>query len=242
MPSIETEFDRGNYQYVIEELNTYLFFKVNDLKALHMRARSYEELGKLKEAIADYKKIITLESKYAQAHAGIGKIYFELKDYEEAELYFLRAATLDPEDFDIIYLLGRTQLMQEKFASAEEFLTLAKEINPKNANVHFYQGMARAFRGDVLGCAASFNNYVKYEPDNLVGLYNRGYAYMKAGYLNWALEDFEAVLTQNPNHIEAMAKKGFCMASLGNAEGCQLLQTAAAKGSEYAKNQKEICI
>lgn len=240
--SIEKLYEKGNYEEAVSELNAYLFFHVTDLKALHIRARSYEELGEIEKARSDYERIIDLDSDYAQAFAGLGKILFEQKKYKEAELYLLRAATLDYEDFDILYLVGRTHLMLEKYESAENFLEMAKDLNPKFAKVYYYQGMARALRGDVLGCAASFNSYVQLEPDNNVGKYNRGFALMKAGYIEWALDDFEAVLKANPNHIEALAKKGYCMAILGDTEGCQILQLAASKGSEYAKNQAEVCI
>ncbi|WP_075352311.1 tetratricopeptide repeat protein [Algoriphagus marinus] len=242
LSTIEKMYEKGNYEEAISELNAYLFFHVTDVKALHIRARSYEELGNIEKARSDFERIIDLDSEYAQAFAGLGKILFEEKKYKEAELYLLRAATLDYEDFDILYLVGRTHLMLEKYESAENFLEMAKDLNPKFAKVYYYQGMARALRGDVLGCAASFNSYVQLEPDHTVGKYNRGFALMKAGYIEWALDDFEAVLKTNPNHIEALAKKGYCMAILGDTEGCQILQLAASKGSEYAKNQAEVCI
>ncbi len=239
---IEALYNSQKYEAALEELNSYLFFHVTDLKAIHMRARSYEELGDFSSAKKDYEKIIALDDEYAQAYAGLGKLYFEEEDYDKSESYLLRAASLEPKDFDILYLLGRVQLINEKYTSAELFLTKAREINPTNAKVHFYEGMVRAMKGDVLGCAVSFNKYVQFEPDQLVGRYNRGFALMRAGYISFALEDFEAVLKANPNHVEAMAKKGYCLARMGNPEGCNILQEAAIKGSEYAQNQKEICI
>lgn len=242
LPSIERIYEKGNYQEAISELNGYLFFHVTDVKALHIRARSYEEIGEIGKARADYERIIDFDRDYAHAFAGLGKILFEEKKYKEAELYLLRAATIDYEDFDILYLVGRTQMMLEKYESAERFLEMAKDLKPTFAKVYYYQGMVRALRGDVLGCAASFNSYVQFEPDHYVGRYNRGFALMKAGYLEWALEDFEAVLKANPNHVEAMAKKGYCMAKLGNDEGCQILKLAASKGSLYAQNQAEVCV
>jgi len=240
--SIEQIYQDGNYEKAISELNGYLFFHVTDVKALHLRARSYEELGEIGKARSDFERMIDLDRDYAQAYAGLGKILFDQKKYEDAELYLLRAATIDHTDFDILYLVGRTHLMLKKYESAEHFLGLAKELNPKFAKVHYYLGMARALRGDALGCAASFNSYVQLEPDHVAGLYNRGFALLKSGYLEWALEDFESILIKDPNHVEALAKKGFCLALLGNPEGCQILQLAASKGSKYAQNQKEVCV
>lgn len=240
--SIEALYENQEYEEALDELNSYLFFHVTDLKAYHMRARCYEELGEIGKSIKDYERIIALDEDYAQAYAGLGKLYFEMKDYERAETYVLRAASMEPEDFDILFLLGRTRLMTGKYESAESFLKKAKEINPKFAKIYYYEGMSRAMRGDVLGCAASFNSYVRYEPDQIVGRYNRGFAYMKAGYLLYALEDFEEVLKKKPNHVEALAKKGYVLAMMGNPEGCQILQEAANKGSIYAQDQREVCI
>lgn len=131
--------------------------------------------------------------------------------------------------------------MTGKYATAEQFLRKAKELKPEFGKVNFYLGMVLAFRGDVLGTAAAFNTYVKYEPDHLVGRYNRGFALMKAGYLNWALEDFEAVLKGDPSHLEAMAKKGYCLNKMGNPEGCEWIKKAAQKGSGFAQSLQETC-
>lgn len=240
--NIEHLFNDKKYDDAISDLNQYLFFHVTDIKALHMRARCYEEIGELEKSKKDYERIISIDDTYAHAYAGLAKQLFDKKDYEGAELLILRAATLqDNPDFEIVYLLGRTMLMTKKYKKAEEFLRLAAELKPDYAKVYFYTGMALASQGDALGCAASFNSYVKYEPDNLIGRYNRGFAYMNAGYLTWAMEDFDAVLKQDPNHLEAMAHKGMCMTYLGDTDGCTLIQNAANKGSQYAKEHVERC-
>lgn len=238
---IEADFRKEKYAEVIDELDTYLFFQVTDVKALHLRARSLEELGRLSEAQSDFERIIDLDPTYGLAYAGLGKIAFENKDYKSAELYFLRAATFEENNFDILYMIGRSQLMNEKFRNAEEFLRMAEKLNPEFANTYFYLGMAIAFQGDALGAAGAFNSYLRYEPDHLTGKYNRGFAFMRAGFLSWALEDFDAVLNETPDHWEALAKKGHCLQQLGEAEGCRLLARAASKGSDYAKSVVGIC-
>lgn len=241
LQNIEQLFQSQKYQEAISDLNEYLFFHVSDVKAFHMRARCYEEIGRLDKAKQDYERILLIDDQYAQAYAGLGKLLFDGKKYEDAELRLLRAANLDPTDFEIFYLLGRTQLMLQEYKTAEQWLRRAAEIKPEFAKTYFYTGMALALQGDALGAAASFNSYIKYEPDNLIGRYNRGFALMSAGYLPWALEDFDAVLEQDPDHIEALARKGHCLAKMGNPEGCQLLQNAATKGSEYAKSNLDEC-
>jgi Flp pilus assembly protein TadD len=240
---IEALYDAGKYEKAISAVSRRLFFHVTDIKSLHIRARSYEELKEYDEAMDDYEKIISIDPLNAQAHAGIGKILFEKEFYPSAELYILLASSLDPENFEILYLAGRSQLMVKNWEKAEIFFKQAEKMNPDFPQVYFYTGMARANRGDVNGAAASFNKYIMKEPDNLIARYNRGFAMMKIGYLPWALEDFEFVLKNNPNHYEALGKKGICLAKMGNPEGCKLIQEAAKKGSDYALSQvEELCL
>ncbi len=236
---IEALYNAGNYEKAISAINQRLFFHVTDVKFLHMRARSYEELTQYDEATNDYERILSIDNNYAQAHAGIGKILFEKEDYQSAELHILRASSIDPENFEILYLAGRSLLMSQKWEKAEIFLKKAQQMNPEFAPIYYYTGMARASRGDVYGAAASFNTYLQKEPDNLVARYNRGFAMLKIGYLPWALEDFDFVLKNNPDHYEALGKKGICMAKMGNPEGCKLIREAAKKGSDYALSHIE---
>ena len=240
---IEALYQAGNYEQAISAINRRMFFHVGELKMLHIRARCYEELGKTDEAIKDYEEIIHYDPNYAHAHAGIGKILFEKEYYRQAELPILKAASLEPDDFEILFLAGRVQLMVKNWERAEIFLNQVQQMNPEFAPVYYYTGMARASHGDIYGAAASFNSYLQKEPDNLTARYNRGFALLKIGYLPWALEDFDFVLKNNPDHFEALGKKGICLAKMGNPEGCQLIQEAANKGSDYAMSKmEEFCL
>ena len=240
---IESLYKAGKYEQAISAISRRMFFHVGEIKMLHIRARCYEELGKFSDAIEDYERILDFDPAYAQAHAGIGKIHFDQERYRTAELHILKASSLDPEDFEILYLTGRSQLMVKNWERAENFLKRVQDMDPEFAPVYYYMGMARASRGDLYGAAASFNTYLKKEPDNLTARYNRGFAMLKIGYLPWALEDFNYVLKNQPNHLEALAKKGLTLAQMGNPEGCQLLKEAASKGSDYALSKlEEYCL
>lgn len=240
--TIELMYKEGKYEQAISAISRRMFFHIGEIKMLHIRARCYEELGKFKEAMDDYERILDFDPEYAQAHAGIGKIHFDQERYRTAELHILKASSLDPEDFDILYLTGRSQLMVKNWERAENFLKRVQDMNPDFAPVYYYMGMARASRGDLYGATASFNTYLKKEPDNLAARYNRGFAMLKIGYLPWALEDFEFVLKNKPDHYEALARKGACLVLMGNSEGCNLLKEAAKKGSDYALSKlEEIC-
>lgn len=237
----EIHFRNGEYEKAIKEFSQTLFLNVTDINSLHLRARAYEELERYEEAIEDYEKIISIDIQYAQAHAGIGKIYWKQEDFVNAEKHLLMAAKYDENNFDIIFLLARAMLVNENYKSADDFFTIAKALNPEDSRVYFYQGMARSQIGDVLGAAGSFNMCLIYDPSNHAALYNRGLVRMTIGYNAWALEDFEELLKINPNHVEALARRGICKKSLNIPSACQDLILASNKGSEVARLNMEDC-
>lgn len=237
----ERLFRNAQYEEAIREFSGNLFLNVTDLKSLHLRARSYEELGEYDKAVEDYETILHYQPSYAQALAGIGKVFWKKEDFKNAEKYLLLAAKQDGEDYEILLLLGRAMLMNENYKSADEFLQLAKELNPKDPSVYFYQGMARSQIGDVLGAAGSFNMCLKYDPENLTARYNRGLVLLLIGHTTWALEDFETILQSNPNHTEALARRGHAKIRLRDPSGCIDLKQAASRGSVYAQLHLDGC-
>ena len=180
----EKYFRQADYENALSEFSKTLFINVTDIKSLHLRARSYEELEEFDKAVDDYKTIIHYDPTYAQAYAGIGKLYWKQEDYKNAQKYLLLAAKEDSKDYDILFLLGRAMLMNKDYQNADEFLQLAKELNPKDSRVYFYQGMARSQIGDILGAAGSFNMCLKYDPENITAKYNRGLIRLMIGLID----------------------------------------------------------
>ncbi|SHM91195.1 Tetratricopeptide repeat-containing protein [Cyclobacterium lianum] len=231
----------GRYEEAIEAFNKVLFVSTTDLKSLHLRARSYEELEMYDFAIKDYRRILALEPTYAQAYAGIGKIAWEKKNMKEAEQNFLLAAMHDPSDYDILVLLSRAMIKNGRYKSAVEFLDEAIVLKPEEPMPHYYKGIAQAYSGDGLGVIVSFNKYLEIEPDNLSAHYNRGFALMKLGYCSWAVEDFDKVLEENPRHYDALARRALCLLEKNPRQACFDLETAAINGNLLAKANLNRC-
>ena len=238
----EQLYQQGDYQEAIEVFDKVLFISSTDLKTLHLRARSFEELGKYGEAISDYKKILTLDPTYAYAYAGIAKIAWDQEDFKKAEKNLLFAAMHAPKDYDILLFLGRALIKNGRYTSAVEFLDLAIALKPDEANPHYYQGIAMAYAGDGLGVIVSFNKYIELAPNNISAHYNRGFALMKFGYKEWAVEDFDKVLELEPKHYEALARRAVCLMDKNPRQSCFDLETAALNGNAFAKYHHEACV
>jgi len=230
----ESYFRNQEYEKAISEFNRVLFVSITDLKSLHLRARAFEELEKYEKAIADYEHIVRLEPTYAQAWAGLGKIAWKKDKLADAENYLLKAAMHDPNDYDILLLLGRTMIKNQRFKSAEEFIQLAVDLQPDQPSPYFYLGIARGYQGDGLGVVTAMNTYLSLEDDNISAHYNRGFALMKLGFKDWAIEDFDVILEKQPTHYDAMVRRGICLLEDYPSEGMRNIKKAADNGNRLA--------
>lgn len=235
-------FKTGEYEKVLRETNRLLFLNNSDINVLDLRAKSYVELKQYNEAIRDYEHILRWDPKNAMAFASIGRIHWLQEDYDAAEYNLLRSVSIESNNVQFLLLLGRVMIKKENYKKADEFLFLAKEVDPTEASIYFYRGIAQAHLGDVLGTAVQFNAYLRHSPDNLTAHYNRGFAYLQMGLTEWALGDFEFVLREKPDHYEALARRAVCLKENNPTQACHDLRLAASKGSKYAQAHLGECV
>jgi len=92
---------------------------------------SYINEGDYREAIEEFNRTLTIDSKYVDAYCGIGIAYLNQKKYKEAIEALEKTVVLDPEKAIAYYLLGMAyeQIMNYGVAIAawEKFLALSPE-------------------------------------------------------------------------------------------------------------------
>ncbi len=72
------------------------------------------------QAIAAYTKAIEIDESNARAHAGLGKLYFELKDYRPAARHLLRYLKLNPDAIDRALIIEKLQHVRDELRNQEE--------------------------------------------------------------------------------------------------------------------------
>ena len=232
----EKYFFEGKYEEAISLFSKVLFVIPDDINALYYRARAHEELGELKEALEDYNRIISLDARHGKAYMGRGNTYWKLESWEKAERDFLNAIRFDQTGFDGYYMLGRAALKRDDFKTAKEMLTLAMEINPEHDLVYYYRGLSRAKFGDP-NAIGDFNVFIQKRPNVISAYYNRAVCFMNKNWFNWALTDLNHVIKQDPNHADAIIRRGIAYAKLSERElGCADLNRAMQLNHPEAAN------
>jgi tetratricopeptide (TPR) repeat protein len=81
--------------------------------------------GNLKEAEQRLDKLYKVAPSSAQVNFLLGYVFVERRDFEKAETYLRRAATLDPRRVQTLTLLGRVELQREHYEDAQQTLERA---------------------------------------------------------------------------------------------------------------------
>jgi tetratricopeptide (TPR) repeat protein len=100
------------------------------------RGVAYHELEKLKEALEDFDRAISLNPRYVFALVNRGRAYSDLKKYDLALKDFDMAIGYEPNNTDALFWRGGLYYSTDKLAPAlEDFMKVVK-VNPRHIVAH----------------------------------------------------------------------------------------------------------
>jgi tetratricopeptide (TPR) repeat protein len=141
----------------------------------------------------------------AEVYASRAFSYLKVDKFEQAAADFSEALKLDPKNSKM--LAGRAVAYQKlkAWAHALEDVQAAIELDPSNAGLFKLRGQYYANAGDAAKAAADLDRAAKMRP-SVEAFRLRGIARLQAKDYAEALQDFEYLLTVNPNDKDAKAK------------------------------------
>jgi VWFA-related protein len=106
-------------------------------KAVHEYNLGIEQLRNQHstEAITHLQKAIAAYPKFVSAHSALGLVFSDMDDNAKAKSELEAAIQLDSKCCSTLLNLGRLQISEQDFAAAEESLTKAVSVRPKDAAV-----------------------------------------------------------------------------------------------------------
>jgi len=132
------ESARELYDKMIEQLGDRPQLRV-------LTGRAYRETGYLTEAIEEFKKAVSLDTRFPRVHYYLGLTYL-LRDgvnrLDDAVAEFKIELAAHPEEFFANYYLGIASTVERNWAVAIGFLRKASEIQPGNADPYYFLGQA----------------------------------------------------------------------------------------------------
>lgn len=140
-------FELGNYSAALGEYKKALAI-APDLIGIYLnRARTYERLGRLRDAAADYATVLARDPRAADAHLGRGAMLLANGDPGRSLDDFAAAIRLQPTWVSPYFNRGMAHLQLGMWRQAEADFSAVIARSPADAAAHLNRGRARAGAG-----------------------------------------------------------------------------------------------
>lgn len=154
--------------------------------------------------LRNWKAVVAQYPKSPDAHANLGFIYYQKKDFPKALAEFDVALELNEKNLTALFFSGSIYKEQGKFDLAKERLLQSVEVAAKGKKytAYFYLGEIAEEEGDE---QAAFDYYTKSVADNTTtwnAHYNLGKIYEKRKQYSNALNEYKRALLFNPRNTE----------------------------------------
>ncbi len=121
----------------------------NNPDSHYLLACDYQEKGRHKKAIDEFKKILLIEPNYVKAYNGIGVSYDLLGDFPKAIEYYETALKLNPSLAYVYNNLGYSNLLQGNLDEAISSFKMAIALDDQHKKVHDNLGLAYIMKGQM---------------------------------------------------------------------------------------------
>lgn len=143
-----------------------------------------------------------------------GKHYLENEQYAEGIRVFQDILRQDPSNAAANYYLGRFYLAQEKPEQAMVYLQRATELAPREADYHFWQGVAYWAVMEFEKERLSYQQALALDKNHIPALLYLAHNLLDEGAWKKALAQYDTVLQKDRHNPEALYNRGLALQQL----------------------------
>jgi tetratricopeptide (TPR) repeat protein len=180
----------------------------NNLEAHKLLGRVYlQSLGNVQNggpsekvlqlAIAEYTKIVELQSKDIESRLLLGQLYTLGHDTPRAEEQFKAAQSIDPGSEDVVLNLARLYSDSGDMNHALSVLS-AVPVEDRSAKMNYAMGVSYDQLKQNKNAIAAYSKALEMEPDNLDAERGLAQALLNDNQLTTSLKHYEAISTADP--------------------------------------------
>ncbi len=187
----------------------------DDLTAVCAQGRALHQAGRLEEAMAHYRRVLTRDPEHFEAlHLmGIGKIQIGQTD-EGAEL-IARAIAVNPDLPTAHSNLGMALNALGRYDEALAACDRALAIHPDSADAHINRANALSELGRLDEALAGYDRAAALRPNDPSVHYNRGRALAALKRPAEAVAAYDQAIALRPDYAEAFGNRGVVLVQMG---------------------------
>ncbi|MCB1023973.1 MAG: tetratricopeptide repeat protein [Acidobacteria bacterium] len=137
-----------------------------------------------------------------EAQLAAAEMYYQIRRYDGAIEYLLKANKLKPDDYETIVNLGNSYFDSAKYEDAEKWYAAALAKKPEDNNVRTDYGLTFLFREPPVydRSISEFTKVLEKDPNHIQALQNITVAYTKNGDQAKASETVARLQTADPTN------------------------------------------
>jgi tetratricopeptide (TPR) repeat protein len=162
------------------------------------------KLGRGKEAIENFRKVVALKPDSSDAHLNLGIALVDQFDRKAGFDEFTKAAQLNPSYGRPHYNLGRFYFETGKYVEARKELEKATRLEPKFASAFYFLALTERQENNFERATELLRKVVALQPDNSDAQFLLGQGLEHLGKTAEAIAHWKMAVKANPNHSEAL--------------------------------------
>ena len=203
-------------------------------------AEQWRSEGKLSEAIAAYTEVIRLYRNHLGAYYGRGRALQSGGEHELALKDFSAALELAPNDADIYYYRGQSNLWIYPDIAVKDFSEVLR-LDPENADAFYSRARAHQNTENHETAVSDFDNAISLGREDAYIFYSRGYSYQELGDYEGALDDYTEAVTLDEQLADAFGSRATIYTLLGRDADARLdIEKALSLGANRHRLEKFI--
>jgi tetratricopeptide (TPR) repeat protein len=184
--------------------------ELNQSAAPHLRlGLAFEQVGKIKEAVAEHEKALEIDPSEVQAHVNLVSLYGRLGEVAKAEQHYHEAVRLSPDRADAYYAYGVLLLGQRREVEAQQALEHALQINPLYAEAQNNLGTLLEQQGKLDEARQQFEAALANRPGYRIARFHLARILVNQRKYDEAIQHFLKILTpedeDTPRYLYALA-------------------------------------
>jgi len=140
-----------------------------------------------------------------------GPYYLDNHKYKEGMAAFQEELKSNPDNPEANYYMGRLQLADDHPKEAQPYLEKAARLSPKDADYHFWAGVAYGQTGKKDLEFKSYQRAIELEPNHVEALTYQGHVYLERSEYQKALDNYKKVLDLDPENPSALYNRALAL-------------------------------
>lgn len=182
------------------------------------QAQALQRQGKLGDALAILQQLLATTPDNFELLHGIGILYAQSGQFEEALNHFMRAGAIQPRNAAVFFNQGKALQELQRLSDALNLYDKAIALNPEFAAAYNNRGnVLKDLRRDE-EALASYTRAIALNPNDANAHNNRGAILIRLRRYDEALASLTKVLTLQPDHAGTYCNRGVLLGQLKRFE------------------------